>query len=310
MSLSLTKPLIYSLACLSGLAMLGLAFLGYRSITESPYRGQIVESAVFSRDGKSLFGTGYLVTPQKTEFYLYAWDAATGQLRWRKPLLPEGVGELTISHSGEWLLTTQYGVLTLYSTTSGTLEKSFRFPEPKNVLSTRHNSPAQFTADDKEILVCNLNNTLLALDSTTGKPLRQLRHRPDDQVFALSPDGKRLVLHEHSTLLMLDPKTEAPLLTQSTAAYSGLKIGVFPIWFFPDGQRVRVADQVWNPATRTLRPLNRGAHNSEYEQFITSPDLTRQVTLEYRGARGEHYPLGRITNLKGGTVLLEGKTGW
>lgn len=300
-----------ALGCLGVLAGLGgIGFFAYRSLLESPFRGQIVESAQFSHDGKTLFGTGYLSKPQTTEFYLYAWDTDTGRQRWKKPLSPEGVGELSVSHKGKHLLTTQYGVLTLYDGTTGALVRKFPFPEPKNVFVTRHNSSAQFTANDKEILVCNLNDTLMALDSTTGDQLHTFKHRPQDQGFALSPDGTQMALFEDETLLLLDPKTEKTLRAQSTKKYTGLRGVIYPVRFFPDGKRVRVADQVWNPTARGLRPLNHDPKNSEYDEFITSPDQSQQADLEYRGGKGVHYPLGTIKTREGKHVTLEGQTGW
>jgi WD40 repeat protein len=308
---SIPRPLGVGLGCLGALAGLGgIGFFAYRSLVESPFRGQIVESAQFSRDGKTLFGTGYLSKPETTEFYLYAWETDTGRQRWKKPLAPEGVGELSVSHDGKHLLTTQYGVLTLYDATTGAPVRKIPFPEPKDVLVPRYNSAAQFTADDKEIIVCNLNDTLMALDTATGKPLRTFKHRPQDQGFALSPDGKQMALFAEETLLLLDPKTEKTLLAQSTKNYTGLLRVVYPVAFFPDGKRVRVADQVWNPATHALRPLNRGENNSEYDEFITSPDQSQQVDLEYRGGKGVHYPLGVLKSREGKHTALEGQTGW
>ncbi|WP_309710273.1 PQQ-binding-like beta-propeller repeat protein [Armatimonas sp.] len=309
--MSIPRPLGVALGYLGALAGLGgIGFFAYRSLLESPFRGQIVESAQFSRDGKILFGTGYLSKPETTEFYLYAWETDTGHLRWKKPLSPEGVGELSVSHDGKHLLTTQYGVLTLYDATTGSLVRKIPFPEPKNVLVPRHNSAAQFIADDKEILVCNLNDTLMALDTATGKQLRTFKHRPQDQGFALSPDGTQLALFEKETLLLLDPKTEKTLLAQSTKNDTGLRGVIYPVRYFPDGKLVRVADQVWNPAVRGLRPLNRDPKNSEYDEFITSPDQKQQADLEYQGGKGVHYPLGTIKTRDGKNVTLEGKTGW
>jgi WD40 repeat protein len=298
-----SKSLTRSLGFLGVALTVGCMYYSALDVISSQnLRGEIVGSAVFSPDGATLYGAGTCYTPNLSEDRLTAWDTQTGKRLWRHTP-PDSLGKLSISHSGKLLLTTSGHHLSLYDTQTGRLVRKFTTPSLSYA-----SSPAQFLPGDKQILMVGQDAKLVVLDVTSGKQVRQLKHKPSEGAFALSPDGKSLALHQNESLLLLDSQTEKPLFTQGTAKYDGWPYSVTPVVFLPDGKRIRFADQLWNPSAHALRPLV--AKDKEYETDALSPDGKRSVSLEWNGGRRVQLPLGTITGPGEKKIDLEGQTGW
>ena len=292
------KSLTRSLGCLG--VIFTLASIG-QMLSYASYPGENVGGAVFSPDGKTLYGIGGDNTPNHWGGVLTAWNAQTGQRLWRQEL-QENLNNISLSHDGKTLVLNRYDYLAFHDTATGRRVRQF----PLTHGSYSFSIPVPFTADDKEILVVADGGILEVLDVQSGKLRGKLHFSPTETLHgcALSPDGKRLVVYQGNQLILREwstNKTLAKQTVQETHYFNASN----PLRFFPDGKRVLFDESVWNPAAKILRPCNPD------ESRLTSPEGTRFVTLEQRqGRKNWREPLGTITNLAGKTIPLEGQTGW
>ena len=298
------QSLTRSLGCLG--VIFTLASIG-QMVSYASYPGENVEGAVFSPDGKTLYGIGGDYTPNHWGGVLTAWNAETGRRLWRQELQDNlnNNDALSLSHDGKTLVLNRYDHLAFHDTATGRQARRLPFTHA-SYGSYSLLIPVPFTADDKEILVAMDGGILEVLDAQSGKRHGKLHFSRTDLLHgcALSPDGKRLVVYQGNQLILREwatNKTLAKQTVQETHYFNASN----PLRFFSDGKRVLFDESVWNPAEKVLRPCNPD------ETRLTSPEGTRFVALEQRqGGRNRREPLGTITNLAGNTILLEGQTGW
>ena len=295
------KSLTRSLGCLG--VIFTLASIG-QMVSYASYAGENVEGAVFSPDGKILYGIGGDYTPNHWGGVLTAWNTETGKRLWRQEIRDNlnNNDALSLSHDGKTLVLNRYENLKFYDTAAGRLVR--QLPHTNGGYSLL--LPVPFTTDDKEILVAMSGGALEVLDVQSGKLRGKLHFSPTETLHgcALSPDGKRLVVYQGNQLILREwatNKTLAKQTVQETHYFNASNL----LRFFPDGKRVLFDESVWNPAEKILRPCNPD------ESRLTSPEGTRFVTLEQRqGRKNWREPLGTITSLAGKTIPIEGQTGW
>ena len=298
------KSLTRSLGCLG--VIFTLASIG-QLLSYAGYAGENIEGAVFSPDGKILYGIGGDYTPNHWGGVLTAWNTETGKRLWRQEIRDNlnNNDALSLSHDGKTLVLNRYDHLAFHDTATGHEARRLPFPHARYG-SYSLSIPVPFTADDKEILVVADGGILEVLDVQSGKLRGKLHFSPTETLHgcALSPDGKRLVVYQGNQLILREwatNKTLAKQTVQETHYFNASN----PLRFFQDGKRVLFDESVWNPAEKILRPCNPD------ESRLTSPEGTRFVTLEQRqGRKNWREPLGTITSLAGKTIPIEGQTGW
>ena len=289
------KSLTRSLGCLG--VIFTLASIG-QMVSYAGYPGENVEGAVFSPDGKILYGIGGDYTPNHWGGVLTAWNTETGQRLWRQELRDNlnNNDALSLSKDGKTILLNRHQYLAFFDTGTGRLMR-------KRALQSNSYSlviSAQFIHDDREILVNIDDRRLSVLDTKTGQFRRCLRYPASEfpHNFAVSLDQKQVVLFLGNQLVLRELATDKTLAKQTVEeSYS-----VAHFHFLPDGKRFQFGENVWTPGRAGLvSNLNTNA--------IESPDGTQDVLLEYRGKKNERYPLGTVRS-QGRIVRLEGQTGW
>ena len=294
------KSLTTYLGCMGILITVFLAFYSFLTgVEQIHYSGELVEAAVFSPEGNTLYGVGSIYTSEQYNDTLQAWDAQTGKLRWRHLLERDSTNRhISLSHDGKTLLLPVS--LSLYDAHTGQRKHPFL----SEALGVSTYCPALFTQDDKEIIaVLADGRSLMVLDAATGKLKRKLAVAPNANIvnLALSPDGKQLVFQQDNQLVLRDLATDKTLAKQTTEE----TYYTTPFRFLPDGKRFQCGAKIWTPGTSKLTtPPSIAQHTAD------SLDGKRFVILEERGGKNQRYQLGTIEDIQGKRVTLEGQTGW
>jgi hypothetical protein len=141
---------------------------------------------------------------------------------------------------------------------------------------------------------------LVKRDPRTGKALQRIARGAES--WDVSPDGKRILvvsatIPRQAQVLTAEGKVIATRTALSRAGE-----------FLPDGKRVRIFGDVWNPDAKFARPTN----PLEDEELVASRDGKSLLRVEDRGREGVFFPLGYLLDAATGKsfAMLEGQTGW
>jgi WD40 repeat protein len=210
-----------------------VALLGGMRLREEQY----VTAAAFSADGKVLrtVSDGSFITE---------WDPATGKrLRRVTVKKPAGGGQVRFTADGAMLVIGGFdGIIRLFDTATGE-EKQTLTPKQRQFLR------AMEISGDGKTMVTALNNTVAVWDVTAGSvthELEELKNMPLQLgQFALTPDGKQLVLpQKDGSLHLVETATGKEIRAIETPVpRPGMprNVRVQRIYMSPDGHYVALA---------------------------------------------------------------------
>lgn len=135
---------------------------------------------------------------------------------------------------------------------------------------------ASFSPDGRTIVTASRDYTARIWDSSTGKPLRELRQSERVQSASFSPDGLRLVTGDERGTVRVWAAAGEPRVFQ------GHEGAVNSVDFSPDGSRIVTASKdrtarVW-PADGSRAPLIFRGHQDQVNSAAFSPDGLLVVT--------------------------------
>lgn len=131
---------------------------------QQQFEGTRVQSLVFSPDSETVYGSGTENSPKNQHGWVWAWNAATGRLRW-KSRVAEPVYSALLSPKGDALLTTPAeGNPRVWDTATGKLRCSLKLDPERGTMDHSY-----FTPDGKRVMGC-YENGIQVWNTTTGQP--------------------------------------------------------------------------------------------------------------------------------------------
>lgn len=252
---------------------------------ESPFNPQDSTVIQFSRDGKTLTGTGIPFKDSNTTG-AYRWDLTSGKIAWSAaPMFKDMLRTFSISSDGRKLLDQSYEVIKVLDLTkSGKTSKNalsrhaLNFPienrlEIKIVLNDGGQTMPQhpvLSSDDKTLIISTLNGRLQFYDLASGKRIEQTSAIPGLSTNAIttdlsqlkpSPDNRFVAVCNNFGVLIWDKTTkrwtQGPQTTP-TQHYVAWMPDSRSLWLGSNvstGQEKNLTRQLSVPALKTMRVL-------------------------------------------------------